>query len=290
MTTIVYSPQYLDHYMGPHPECPERLARIVRKIEECEIDLNWVEPKPATRKDLLLAHSAGHIRNIREKSAGGKAVDLDTLCCRETYRVAKLAAGGVLKAAEVVFNNEDANSFALVRPPGHHASRESAGGFCFFNNVAIASLKFKDVAILDIDAHNGNGSQSILYDKPIMYCSLHQEKIYPGTGLKGEHGSGKGLGYNFNYPLPAGTRDKEYLEAVYDAFCRIDNVSPKMIIVSAGFDGHEFDPLAGLKLSGHAYRRIAEILRPYPQVWALEGGYNLNVLGECVLEVLKAWL
>ena len=219
-TAIVYSPKYLRHKTGPkHPEVPSRLRVIMRELNNSGVlkheNCSLVEPEPISQKDLQIVHSPSYIKQIKQFcSCGGGLVDVqDTVVSAESYDVALLAAGGAVKAVNLVMNKTYTNAFAFVRPPGHHAGSCYDMGFCVFNNVAVAAshllnnCNLKRVAILDIDAHHGNGTQDIFYkNSNVLYVSLHEDPIeFPLSGFVDETGKGDGLGYTVNVPLPYGT-------------------------------------------------------------------------------------
>jgi acetoin utilization deacetylase AcuC-like enzyme len=259
-----------------------------------------VNPKPASKQDLELVHETDYIELVqRTCEAGGGLLDLsDTVVSRESFNVALLAAGGVLDAVNLVNKGKARNAFALVRPPGHHAGPYYALGFCLFNNVAIAAnyltnrAGMQHVAILDIDAHHGNGTQEIFYNtNRVLYVSLHEDpRGFPGTGFEDEIGEGEGRGYTVNVPLPFKSDDR----ICYEAFDQIatpilGQFKPNFMLVSAGFDGHYTDPVGDLALSMQGYAKIfSKILDLVSRlcdnkiVVALEGGYSLNFLGKMV--------
>jgi acetoin utilization deacetylase AcuC-like enzyme len=304
-TAIVYSPEYLKHDTGPnHPEAPSRLQIIMNELnksglletKKCAV----VTPKPAARECLELVHESDYIDLVqRICMAGGGLLDLsDTVVSKESYDVAVLAAGGVLDAVNLVSKGEAKNAFALIRPPGHHAGPYYALGFCLFNNVAIAAsylisrADLRRVAIVDIDAHHGNGTQEIFYStSKVLYVSLHEDpKGFPGTGFEDETGEGEGCGFIVNVPLPFKTDDRLYYEA-FDQIAApiLKQFKPEFMLVSAGFDGHYTDPVGELDLSMQGYARIfskilslSSVLCDNKLVVALEGGYSLSFLGRMV--------
>jgi acetoin utilization deacetylase AcuC-like enzyme len=224
-------------------------------------------------------------------------LDADTFTSPETYDVALLAAGAAIGAVDQALDGGQP-AFALVRPPGHHAERDRAMGFCFYNNVAVAaahalSRGLSRVAIVDIDVHHGNGTQWIFYDDPrVLYVSTHQFPFYPGTGAADEVGHAAGAGFTVNVPLEAGATDSDYW-LVYGTIVRpvLEQFEPELVIVSAGFDAHERDPLASMRVTTDGYTGIVTGLR----AWAggalalvTEGGYDLEALGECVESSLSA--
>jgi acetoin utilization deacetylase AcuC-like enzyme len=304
-TGIVIDERYLEHRNpGPHPERPERIAALLKLVDELPPErFRNLEPRLAERDELLTVHSETHVDRIAA-SRGRKLTvfDPDTTASAQSYETALLAAGGLLALTDGVMAGEVANGFAFVRPPGHHAERESAMGFCLFNNVAIAAEHLRRrhglrrVTILDWDVHHGNGTQShFLEDPNTLYVSLHQFPHYPGTGAAAETGEGAGAGTTVNVPLPAGSGDADYL----DAFARIvepiaRQFAPEFLLISAGWDGHEDDPLSGHLVTTSAYtaltRRtlaLAEDLCGGRCAGVLEGGYATSGLVACAGAALR---
>jgi acetoin utilization deacetylase AcuC-like enzyme len=300
-TAIISSTKYLRHKTGPHhPEVPSRLRAIYRELNKSSILENekcsLVEPEIASINDLQLVHSIGYIQGIKQFCrCGGGQLDKDTVVSRESYEVARLAAGGTLKAADLVMTGKYRNAFAFVRPPGHHAGPDYPMGFCVFNNVALAAsyllekFSLDRVLILDVDAHHGNGTQEIFYrSNRVLYVSLHEDPIeFPLTGFADEVGEDEGLGYTVNVPLPYGIGDKIYLRAFNEVVAPIINqYKPQFILVSTGFDAHYADPIGNLYLSTFSYAKIFDTILEAASkfcqgkvVAALEGGYNLRFLG-----------
>ncbi|MCS7131893.1 MAG: histone deacetylase [Hadesarchaea archaeon] len=308
-TALIYSEKYLEHKPGEwHPERPERLRAIVEALKRANLwsspSVQVVEPTPASRDDIALVHDREYIALIERLSRLRRPLDLDTPLDTNTFELALLAAGGAMKAGELVVTGNAANAFALVRPPGHHASRAHGGGFCYFNNMAIMieHLKrrygIKRSFILDIDAHHGNGTQDIFYEDPsVLFMSIHQDgrTLYPGTGFVHELGSGNGKGYTVNVPLPPGSSDAEYASVMQELFVPLTEIfEPELIAVSAGMDAHVDDPLTQLKLSTHAYGWIARYVIEQARkcckgraVFVLEGGYALGAIAEAVTNIVE---
>ncbi|MBI5747814.1 MAG: histone deacetylase, partial [Nitrospinae bacterium] len=251
-TGFVYSPVYLNHKTGSHPECPARLTAILNYIEKdniknCLINLT---PIPATFEQISLIHSREYINSVKLACEGingeddsTASLDADTVISKNSYDSALLAAGGVLTGIDNIFKGKINNVFCAVRPPGHHAERDRAMGFCIFNNIAIGAkyaqkmYNVKRVFIIDWDVHHGNGTQNAFYNDPaVFYVSLHQEYLFPGTGRSDETGNGDGEGFTMNFPLPHGQGDKEYISLFKKRiYPEIINYKPDLIMISAGF-------------------------------------------------------
>ena len=264
------------HPTGPHPESQQRLAVLQHHFP-------FVECEPASVEDVLRCHSAELVQQIQTTNG---LIDADTVCTATTFDAALLAAGGAIEAVQ-------RGGFALARPPGHHAERDRAMGFCIFGSIAIAArwaqanLGLERIAIVDWDVHHGNGTQDLVADDPtILFASLHQWPLYPGTG--GPYEQGETL---LNIPLPAGTGDDGYLEAWETVERAVRRFAPELLLVSCGFDAHVEDPLADLELSTDCFRELAaRTTQLAPRVAAvLEGGYNLRTLPWLVEAALEGF-
>ncbi|HUR34624.1 MAG TPA: histone deacetylase [Vicinamibacterales bacterium] len=300
---VISSERFAEHVTPPgHPEAPER-AEVMDVVAA-----EWrarggevVAPREASREQLARIHTAEHLRRMAETVGAAVALDPDTYTSPETYEVALLSAGAAIDAVERVMGGAHARAFALTRPPGHHAERDRAMGFCFFNNIAVAAAQARTlgagrVAIVDYDVHHGNGTQHIFEQDPdVLYVSTHQYPYYPGTGAAGEIGYGAGAGRTVNLPLEVGATDDDYrlvFEQVVEPVLR--QFGPDIVLVSAGFDAHERDPLGGMRLTTPAFaamtaalRRVAEEQCAGRLVAVTEGGYDLRALGECMRAVVE---
>ncbi|MBD3208380.1 MAG: histone deacetylase family protein [Candidatus Nealsonbacteria bacterium] len=271
---IIYHPIFLEHYTGRHPENSQRLLAF-KKLEPRNVK--------SGEEFLELVHSPAYIKKIKKFSEKGTGyLDMDTPFSEETYEAACYAVGAAVLAS-------DKNDFALVRPPGHHAGVDRGGGFCFFNNLAIAVkrkiLKGKKVFILDFDSHFGDGTAEIFYEEDrVLYSSLHQYPAYPSAGWVDEIGDKKGKGYTVNIPLPARSGDDLFIYSLDFLLHIARQFKPDLIAVSAGFDGHHSDLLLGLNLSSHSYYQAGKIFsKEFENIFAtLEGGYSLKYLPKLV--------
>jgi acetoin utilization deacetylase AcuC-like enzyme len=291
---FVYDPIYLRHDTGGHPENSRRLEAIISRLEQTGLKrrLTPIKPRPATIEELTLVHHESHIANVKEiAQRGGGWLDPDTIVSPDSYEAALYAAGGAIEAVAAVMGGEVSSSFALVRPPGHHATAHHAMGFCLFNNLAIGAkyalekIGVERLAIIDFDVHHGNGTQEAFYDNTsVLYISTHQYPHYPGTGRIEETGRGEGVGTTVNIPLPAGCGDAEY-EQVFEQIIvpAVRRFGPQLILSSAGYDGYWEDPLAMMQLTVTGYARMAGIIKGLADelchgrlVFCLEGGYHLE--------------
>lgn len=301
-TGLVNDSTSLQHDTGPsHPESPSRLHAITRCLEEAGYGqtLSPIRPFLPERRWLETVHSPAHIDRIAcaVPTSGYAYLDADTPISPGSYRAALQAVGGTLAAIDAVMAGTVANAFCAVRPPGHHAEPTRAMGFCLFNNVAIGARYVQQrhglskVLILDWDVHHGNGTQTAFYEDPsVLYVSLHQFPWYPGTGGRDEVGGGPGEGYTVNIPLSAGRGDDEYLKAFeLQIGPAVLAFVPDFILISAGFDAHRDDPLAGMRVTEEGYRAMTERVKTWARTFCkgrivscLEGGYNLDALGRSV--------
>jgi len=297
---FVYDPIYLKHDTGQHVENAKRLEAIISHLERTGLkqQLTLIKPRAASIEELSLVHDEHYISHIRDVAQkGGGWLDADTVMSANSYEVALYAAGGVIRATEAVMNGEVDSVFALVRPPGHHATHMQAMGFCLFNNVAIAAKcalvnhKLERILIVDFDVHHGNGTQAAFYDDShVLYISTHEYPFYPGTGSIEETGSWAAEGSTINIPLPAGSGDTECLEVfeqiIVPAAIRF---KPQLILVSAGYDAHWADELALMQVSVTGFAQMVKIIKGLGDelcdgrlVFSLEGGYNITVLSASI--------
>jgi acetoin utilization deacetylase AcuC-like enzyme len=297
---FVYDPIYLKHDTGQHIENARRLEAIISHLEQSGLkqQLTHIKPRAATVEELALVHRKQYISQIQDVAhKGGGWLDVDTVMSSNSYEAAIYAAGGVIRATEAVMNGEVGSAFALVRPPGHHATFQGAMGFCLFNNVAIATkytmgrYKLERVLIIDFDVHHGNGTQATFYDNPqVLYISIHQYPFYPGTGSIDETGIGEAEGMTVNIPLPAGCGDAEYLQTFDQIIVPIARrFNPRLILVSAGCDPHWADGIALMQVSVTGFAQMVRIIKGLADelcsgrlVFSLEGGYHFQALAYSV--------
>lgn len=302
-TALIHHPIALKHITGEgHPETAWRYEAIMsalRKDEKLWNSLIEIQPEPASKGLILAAHTKEHFKRVESAFENGiETLDADTVVSMHSFDAALYGAGGVCRAVDAVMQGEADNAFVAVRPPGHHATAEHAMGFCLFNNVAVAARyaqnKYKEierVAIVDWDVHHGNGTQGIFYDDPsVFFFSMHQYPWYPGSGARGETGFGRGKDFTLNVPVKAHTKADEQKRMFENALEDIHKkFTPDLIIISAGFDAHETDLLGQLKLENEDFVSMTKTVKSWADevcggriVSALEGGYNLETLGETV--------
>ena len=304
----VYDDVYLQHETGNHPENASRLRGIMAHLSAIGLldRLTHIPTHPATLDDVHRVHTPRMVERIRALAErGGGALDADTVLGPRSYDVALQAAGGTLAATRAVLEGEVQSAYALVRPPGHHATPSRSMGFCLLNNVAIAAAwalasgRVSRVAVVDYDLHHGNGTAEIFHGDPrVLYISTHQHPFYPYTGDWRDTGSGRGKGTCLNIALPAGVGDEGYAEATQRLIIpKLRRFGPDLLLASVGYDAHWADPLAWMLLSISGYRRIADALVTEARelcggrlVFCLEGGYHPEALAYGVATTLCAML
>ena len=307
-TGFLYDPIYLEHDTGPgHPETSQRLVATMQYLQQQPwfSNLQPVSPHRADLPWIETTHSAEYIKHVEKICAAGAPFldSMDVSVSRKSFDVARAASGGALDLADRIVSGEIQNGFALIRPPGHHAERNMALGFCIFNNVAILARYLQQhhglgkILILDWDVHHGNGTQHTFEEDPsVLYISTHQYPFYPGTGAASEIGIGRGVGATLNCPMPSGAGDREYEQAFLEKILpKIDLFKPELIIISAGFDAHKDDPLANINLTTGFFTWMTKVIMEKADRYAggriislLEGGYNLRRLPECIAVHLLA--
>ncbi len=306
MTTCIFTSNFsIQHDTGPgHPECPERIPAILTGLKKIQSQkLIWKEIGSFDEKYIELTHSEKYLEKINQSFPKEDLVflDGDTIVSKGSKKAAYDAVGGIINAIDAVMNQEFNNAFCVVRPPGHHAEKEQAMGFCIFNNVAVGATyllekyKLNKVAIIDFDVHHGNGTQDIFYnEKKVLYISSHQFPFYPGTGSKDEIGKFNNI---LNIPLKAGTVSEEFFNSYKKVYEKLNEFSPQFILLSAGFDAHKNDPLANVNLESKDYyiltkeiMKIAKKACDNKIVSILEGGYNLSAIQESAKYHVEALL
>ena len=304
-TGIVTTDTYLNHDTGQgHPERADRVSVIVENLKKFKNkNLVWKKPTKFNPKYLEIAHNTNYIKDIQKSfpKKGLFFLDGDTIISPGSKEASSDAVGSIIAAIDGVQNKEFKNAFCAVRPPGHHAEKNKAMGFCIYNNVAVGAhylidkYKFNKVAIIDFDVHHGNGTQDIFHDsEKVLYISTHQYPYYPGTGNENEKGKHNNI---FNIPLPAGTTSEEYLNAYEFVLKKLKEFKPEFILFSAGFDAHENDPLAQFQLKSKDFYELTKRTLSLAKsccngkvVSILEGGYDLNALKESVDYHVKSLL
>ncbi len=306
MTTCIFtSNSSIKHDTGPgHPECPERIPAILTGLKKIQSQkLIWKEIGSFDEKYIELTHSKKYLEKINQSFPKEDLVflDGDTIVSKGSKKAAYDAVGAIINAIDAVMNQEFDNAFCVVRPPGHHAEKEHAMGFCIFNNVAVGATyllekyKLDKVAIIDFDVHHGNGTQDIFYnEKKVLYISSHQFPFYPGTGSKDEIGKFNNI---LNIPLKAGTVSEEFFNSYKKVYDKLNEFRPQFILLSAGFDAHKNDPLANVDLESRDYyiltkeiMKIAKKICSNKIVSILEGGYNLSAIQESAKYHVEALL
>jgi acetoin utilization deacetylase AcuC-like enzyme len=278
---IIFSEKCLGYRRPLHPESPGRVDSVYRELYR-KGRFEFVSPRPCSEEDILLVHTRELLSCVKK----GSFSDPDTPNLPGIFEHAKLSAGAAILAAEFALKGEKA--FSLMRPPGHHAGRDFLGGFCYFNNMAIAIEKaltaLEKVAIVDFDCHHGNGTEDIFWgNRRLLYISLHQSPLYPGTGLKSR-------GNCLNYPLPAQTDQEIYLKVFGETMKKIQDFSPRLLGISAGFDAYRKDPLTNMGLEIETFEEIGREIASLnvPSFALLEGGYS-EELPQCVWQFLVGW-
>ena len=300
-TGLLTDPIYLEHDTGQHPENPNRLRVILNTLQGSDIwdKLEILPGEKAERSMLEMIHDPDYIDIIEKEIKSGASFvgTMDCMVSLKSFEVAEYAAGGALALTRKVASGELKNGFALVRPPGHHAERKQALGFCYFNNIAICAEyliryeNYKRVLIMDFDVHHGNGTQhSFESRKDVFYCSIHENPTvcYPGTGFQSETGIGEGKGYTLNVPMRSYSGDEEYLKELEETFIPAwKEYRPDFVLISVGYDAHRDDPLARINITDVAYKAYGEALCQIASEFCsgksvsfLEGGYNLEVIPE----------
>lgn len=298
---FIYDDIFLKHVMpAGHPESKDRLTAITNVLKKSELwdKLIHIKPKKADKTEILSVHTSAYYENIIKFTG---YFDADTYVSENSVEAALFASGAVVTAIDKCKGGELDRAFCAVRPPGHHAEANRAMGFCIFNNIAVGArhaqkLGYKKAFIIDFDVHHGNGTQHIFEeDDSVFYFSTHQYPHYPGTGSDTERGKGIGKGFTYNIPMHYGSGDKEYMTAYQDILPELVNTfSPDIILISAGYDLHADDPLAGIRVTDNGIRNIVKCIldskKNIPYIFCLEGGYNLKSLAESIIITIEELL
>jgi acetoin utilization deacetylase AcuC-like enzyme len=305
MGLFVRHPSSLDHDTGPHPESPRRIPAIETALEAAGWPgLERVDAPAASTEQIARVHPPDHIERIRALSAaGGGAIDLDTPVSPGSFDASLHAAGGAVFGVDRILGGGESFVFCALRPPGHHAETSQPMGFCLFNNAAVAAAHALEahgaerVLVLDWDVHHGNGTQEIFYgSSQVLFISIHQSPLYPGTGAVREQGAGEGAGYTINLPVPGGTGGEEFLSLLQEIVAPVARrYRPQLLILSAGYDAHEDDPLASCTLTAADYEEMSMLLRDLAAeldvgvLACLEGGYALGALADSVVATARGF-
>jgi len=303
MKKVAYitDPIYLLHDTGSmHPESPKRLLAIEDAVAPLKDDLRVLRPNSVAKEVLRSVHSDEEIESVYLASMTETAIDSDTVCSKDSYEAACKAVGAGITALDAIRAGEVERAFCAVRPPGHHARPSQAMGFCLFNNIAIAAryaqqIGYEKVMIVDFDVHHGNGTQEVFYeDDTVFYFSSHQSFSYPGTGMEKEKGSGRGEGYTANFLMMPDGGDEELLYIYQNELPPLlQAFDPDILLVSAGYDLHESDPLAQLNVTTEGIREMVHSIlkhKEIPSVFFLEGGYDVKALGQNVKVTIEEML
>ena len=304
--SVIRDDFFMEHLKGvPHIESPKRMRAIHDALDDASLAGKWsaVETRKATVDELAMVHSAEHIQRVQKCAQNPiTSFDLDTQATEKSYEVALMGVGAVFSLLDCIWGGHTKRGFACIRPPGHHAEPDKPMGFCLFNNVALGArylLEYygaKKVMIVDMDVHHGNGTQTAFYDRnEVLFVSLHQFPLYPGTGNFGEVGQGRGEGFTVNVPMGKGYTDRHFGRIIHFLINPLAQAyQPDMILVSCGFDLYMYEKLAGMGVTPEGYALIAWLLVNIAArvcdgriAFIMEGGYNLRGIRECGLRVLQ---
>ncbi len=309
MTRVAFydDPVFAEHDAGPgHPERPERLEAVRRGLRQggLEGEVVPIAPRAAMREELVRVHTAAHVDRVAAADGRRVRFDADTATGPRSYAAAVRAAGAVADAVEKVLDGAIDRAFCNVRPPGHHATRDRAMGFCLLNNVAVGAASalargLRRVAVIDFDVHHGNGTQEAFWEDPqVLYVSSHRFPFYPGTGDLDEVGEGDGRGFTVNLPMPPGMDDGDYRRAYREIVEPIGRAfDPELVLVSAGFDAHDDDPLGGMSVTAAGFGELMDVCLAVASgaargrvVAVLEGGYDLDAVADSTAAVVGRML